>query len=75
MIKLIIGLNNLLIPFDSKIDNSRNNIDTIGAISFLPGSTYQREPNMPKIIGIEEYFMNLFWITFDKEKQIKIKIM
>ena len=73
--KLIVGLNNLLIPLDSKIDNSRNNIDTIGAISFLPGSTYQREPNMPKIIGIEEYFMNLFWITFDKEKQIKIKIM
>ncbi len=73
--KLIVGLNNLLIPLDSKIDNSRNNIDTIGAISFLPGSRYQREPNTPKIIGIEKYFMNLFWITFDKEKQIKIKIM
>ena len=30
-IKLIIGLNSLLIPLDSKIDNSRNNIDIIGA--------------------------------------------
>ena len=47
--KLIVGLNNLLIPLDSKIDNSRNNIDTIGAISFLPGSRYQREPNIPKL--------------------------
>ena len=57
-IKLNAGLNSLLIPLDSKIDNSRNNIDIIGAISFLPGSTYQREPNTPKINGIKKYFMN-----------------
>ena len=73
-IKLNAGLNSLLIPLDSKIDNSRNNIDIIGAISFLPGSTYQREPNIPKIIGISEYLINLFWITLDKEKQIKTSI-
>ena len=65
-IKLIIGLNNLLIPLDSIIDNSRNNIDIVGAISFLPGSKYQIEPNNPKTIGIKKYFMNLFWIRFDK---------
>tara|TARA_X000000950_G_scaffold137970_1_gene171234 strand:+ start:465 stop:614 length:150 start_codon:yes stop_codon:yes gene_type:complete len=49
-----------LIPLDSNIDNSRNSIDIIGAISFLPGSAYQSEPNIPKIIGIKKYFMNLF---------------
>ena len=67
MTKLIIGLNNLSIPLDSIIDNSRNNIDIVGAISFLPGSRYQIEPNNPKTIGIKEYFINLFWITADKE--------
>ena len=74
-IKLNAGLNNLLIPLDSKIDNSRNNIDIIGAISFLPGSTYHREPNIPKITGIKKYIINFFWIIFDKEKQIEIKTM
>ena len=66
-IKLIIGLNSLLIPLDSKIDNSRNNIDIIGASWELPGSKNQSEPKSPKIIGIKKNFINLLVEIFDKE--------
>ena len=67
MIKLINGLVNLLNPFDSKMDDSRNNIDIIGAISLPPGSMNQRAPNAPKIIGIKKNLINLFLINFVKE--------
>ena len=49
------------------MDNSRNNIDIIGAISFPPGSMNQRAPNIPKMIGIKKNFKNLLLIIFDKE--------
>ena len=65
--KLIIGLSNLFIPCDSKIDASRNIIDIIGAISFFPGSVNQREPNIPKMTGIKKNLMNLLSTNFDKE--------
>ena len=67
MVKLIIGLINRLNPFDSKMDNSRNNIDIIGAISFPPGSMNQKDPNIPKMIGIKKNFINLLLIIFDKQ--------
>tara|TARA_Y200000002_G_scaffold2252_1_gene2159 strand:+ start:528 stop:677 length:150 start_codon:yes stop_codon:yes gene_type:complete len=49
------------------MDVSRNNIDIIGAISFPPGAMNQKEPNVPKIIGIEKNFINLLLMIFDKE--------
>ena len=49
------------------MDDSRNNIDIIGAISFLPGSINQKEPNIPKMTGIKKNLMNLLSINFDKE--------
>ena len=67
MIKLINGLVNLLNPFDSKMDDSRNNIDIIGAISFPPGSMNQRAPNIPRMIGIKKNLINLLSINFDKK--------
>ena len=48
------------------MDNSRKNIETIGAISFPPGSINQKEPNIPKTIGIKKNLMNLLFIIFDK---------
>ncbi len=61
------GLNNLLIPLDSMMDDSRNNIDIIGAILSSPGSMNQREPNIPKMIGIKKNLINLLVIVFDME--------
>ena len=49
------------------MDDSRNNIDIIGAISFPPGSINQSAPNVPKIIGIKKNLINLLLISFDKE--------
>ena len=49
------------------MENSRNSIDIIGAISFLPGSINQIEPNIPMMIGIKKNFINLLEIIFDKE--------
>ena len=49
------------------MDDSRNNIDIIGAISFPPGSMNQRAPNIPKTIGVKKNFINLLSINFDKE--------
>ena len=49
------------------MDDSRNNIDIIGAISFLPGSINQKEPNIPKMTGIKKNLINLLSINFDKE--------
>ena len=65
--KLTNGLINLSNPFDSKIEDSRNKIDIIGAISFPPGSANQRAPNIPKMTGIKKNFKNLFFMIFDKE--------
>ena len=33
----------------------------------LPGSTNQKEPNVPKMMGIEKNFKNLLEIIFVKE--------
>ena len=66
-IKLIVGLNNLPNPLDSKIEDSRNIIDIIGAISLLPGSINQKEPKVPKMVGIKKNFKNLLEIIFVKE--------
>ena len=49
------------------MDDSRNKIDIIGAISFPPGSMNQRAPNIPKITGIKKNLINLLSINFDKE--------
>lgn len=49
------------------MDDSRNNIDIIGAISRPPGSTNQTAPNIPKMIGVKKNFLNLFLTIFDKE--------
>jgi len=49
------------------MDDSRNNIDIIGAISFPPGSANQTAPNIPKMIGIKKNFINLLLMIFDKE--------
>ena len=49
------------------MDDSRNNIDIIGAISFPPGSVNQRAPNVPKTIGVKKNFINLLLIVFVKE--------
>ena len=49
------------------MDDSRNTIDIIGAISFPPGSMNQRAPNIPKMTGIKKNLMNLLSINFDKE--------
>ena len=65
--KLIIGLSNLLIPFDSKIDASRNTIEMIGAISYFPGSINQKAPKIPKMTGMKKNLMNLLSTNFDKE--------
>jgi len=54
-------------PFDSKMDDSRNNIDIIGAISFPPGSINQKEPNIPKMTGIKKNLINLLLMIFAKE--------
>ena len=55
------------------MEDSRINIDIIGAISFPPGLVNQKEPNNPKMIGIKKNFINLLLMIFDNEKQIKIK--
>jgi len=49
------------------MDDSRNNMDIIGAISFPPGSMNQKVPNTPKMIGIKKNLINLLSINFDKE--------
>tara|TARA_B100000989_G_C19375688_1_gene399349 strand:+ start:125 stop:274 length:150 start_codon:yes stop_codon:yes gene_type:complete len=49
------------------MEDSRNNIDIIGAISFTSGSMNQIEPNIPKIIGIKKNFINLLLIIFDNK--------
>ena len=49
------------------MDDSRSNMDIIGAISFPPGSMNQKEPNIPRMIGIKKNFKNLLLIIFDKE--------
>ena len=49
------------------MDDSRNNIEIIGAISFPPGSVNQRAPNVPKTIGVKKNFINLLLIVFVKE--------
>ncbi len=49
------------------MDDSRNNIDIIGAISFPPGSMNQRAPNIPRMIGIKKNLINLLSINLDKE--------
>ena len=49
------------------MDDSRNNIDIIGAISLPPGSMNQRAPNIPKMIGIKKNLINLLLTIFDKE--------
>ena len=49
------------------MEDSRNNIDIIGAISFLPGSINQIEPNVPMMIGIKKNFINLLLTIFAKE--------
>ena len=49
------------------MDDSRNNIDIIGAISLPPGSMNQKAPNVPKIIGIKKNLINLLSINFDRE--------
>ncbi len=54
-------------PFDSIIDDSRNIMDITGAISFPPGSINQKDPNIPKMIGIKKNFINFLLIIFDKE--------
>jgi len=56
-----------LIPFDSMMDDSRNNIDIIGAILSSPGSMNQIEPNIPKMIGIKKNLINLLVIVFVME--------
>ena len=49
------------------MDDSRNNIDIIGAISPFPGSINQKAPNIPKMIGVKKNFINLLLIIFAKE--------
>ena len=49
------------------MDDSRNNIDIIGAISFPPGSINQKDPNIPKMIGIKKNLTNLLSMNLDKE--------
>ena len=49
------------------MDDSRNNMDIIGAISFPPGSMNQKVPNTPKMTGIKKNLINLLSINFDKE--------
>ena len=49
------------------MDDSRNNIEIIGAISFPPGSVNQRAPNVPKTIGVKKNFINLLLMSFAKE--------
>ena len=49
------------------MDDSRNNIEIIGAISLPPGCVNQKEPKIPKMIGIKKNFINLLLIIFDKE--------
>tara|TARA_E500000178_G_C16620793_1_gene573242 strand:+ start:475 stop:624 length:150 start_codon:yes stop_codon:yes gene_type:complete len=49
------------------MDDSRNNIDIIGAISFPPGSINQKEPNIPKMTGIKKNLINLLLMIFAKE--------
>ena len=49
------------------MDDSRNNMDIIGAISFPPGSMNQKAPNIPKMTGIKKNLINLLSINFDKE--------
>ena len=73
-VKLKSGLINLSTPFGSKIVDSRNNIEIIGAISLLPGSRNQKEPKIPIIIGIKKNFRNLFLISFNRKKHIKNRI-
>ena len=49
------------------MDDSRNNIDIIGAISLTPGFMNHIEPNIPKIVDIKKYFINLLLMIFDKQ--------
>tara|TARA_B100000989_G_scaffold229542_1_gene176465 strand:- start:38189 stop:38356 length:168 start_codon:yes stop_codon:yes gene_type:complete len=49
-------------PLDSEIDASRNKMDKIGAMSGLPGSINQKDPNTPKKIGVRKYLINLLLI-------------
>ena len=48
------GLINLVIPFDSIIESSRNKIEKIGANSSLPGLTNQTEPKKLKTTGTKK---------------------
>ena len=65
-IKLIRGLRSLSKPFGSIIDASRNRIETIGAISELPGSMNQKDPKTPINRGVKKYLKNLLEIIFMK---------
>tara|TARA_Y200000002_G_C22393353_1_gene542487 strand:- start:110 stop:271 length:162 start_codon:yes stop_codon:yes gene_type:complete len=51
----------------SKIEDSKNKIDIIGAISLLPGLTNQMEPSIPKINGMKKKLINLLLLVFEKE--------
>tara|TARA_S200000501_G_scaffold107068_1_gene100499 strand:+ start:1003 stop:1167 length:165 start_codon:yes stop_codon:yes gene_type:complete len=53
--------------FDSRIEDSKNIIEIVGAKDVLPGLINQIEPKIPKIIGIKKYFINLFFIILEKK--------
>tara|TARA_B100001027_G_C16162917_1_gene283421 strand:- start:240 stop:431 length:192 start_codon:yes stop_codon:yes gene_type:complete len=61
------------VPFESNIEDSRNKIDIIGAISLLPGSKNQIAPNIPNKKGVKKNLINLFGTIFANKKQIKNK--
>ena len=69
-VKLTNGLINLFIPFGSRIEDSKKNIEIIGAISELPGLINQTDPKIQKIKGVTKNLINLFLITFKNRKQI-----
>lgn len=48
------GLNSLLNPLFSNINDSKNRIEMIGATSLLPGWINQIDPNNPRITGIKK---------------------
>lgn len=49
-------------------------METIGAKLELPGSTNQKEPNIPIKIGVKKYFINLLFTKLTKRKMIKNKV-
>ena len=52
--KLIIGLINLLNPFGSIIESSKNKIAIIGERADVPGFVNQTEPKTPNKIGVKK---------------------